>query len=213
MRRYEPSLIAIAIALAGLGGFVDALGFLSMGGFFVSFMSGNTTRLAVSIGTGMDAPAWRAATLIGAFVVGVMAGTWIANAVPRRRKPAVLLWVTILLFAAAFCHELSADRPALLLIAAAMGAQNGVFQRDGEVSIGLTYMTGTIVRFAQRAALALTGGEKWAWAPYLLLWLGFAGGVLGGTNAYLVMGLDALWIAVVTAALITAIVWKITQPG
>jgi uncharacterized membrane protein YoaK (UPF0700 family) len=160
MRRTERSLIAVAIALAALGGFVDALGFLSMGGFFVSFMSGNTTRLAVSIGTGMDAPAWRAASLIGAFVTDVMIGTWIANAVPQRRKPAVLAAVTFLLFAAALCHELSVYQPALLLIAVAMGAENGVFQRDGEVSIGLTYMTGTLVRFAQRAALALTGGER-----------------------------------------------------
>src|SRR3982751_3167645 len=98
MHRYERSLIAVAIALAGVGGFVDALGFLSMGGFFVSFMSGNTTRFAVSLGTGLAAPAWRAATLIGAFVIGVKIGTWIASALPHRRKPAVLAGVTTLLF-------------------------------------------------------------------------------------------------------------------
>jgi uncharacterized membrane protein YoaK (UPF0700 family) len=48
--------------------------------------------------------------------------------------------------------------------------------------------------------------------PYLLLWLGFVGGVLSGTHVYLLIGLDALWIAAGAAALITAIVWKLTQP-
>ena len=37
----------LAIALAALAGFVDAVGFLTAGGYFASFMSGNTTRLGV----------------------------------------------------------------------------------------------------------------------------------------------------------------------
>lgn len=31
------------------GGYVDAVGFMMTGGFFVSFMSGNSTRLAVGL--------------------------------------------------------------------------------------------------------------------------------------------------------------------
>src|SRR3546814_9729783 len=42
----------------------------------------------------------------------------------------------------------------LLLLAAAMGAENGVFLRDREVSIGVTYMTGTLVRVGQKLAEA-----------------------------------------------------------
>ncbi|MDM8353607.1 DUF1275 family protein, partial [Brevundimonas diminuta] len=38
--------------LAGLAGYVDSLGFLHLGGVFVSFMSGNTTRLAVNLAEG-----------------------------------------------------------------------------------------------------------------------------------------------------------------
>ncbi|MEJ7926576.1 DUF1275 family protein [Sphingobium sp. AN641] len=38
---------SFAIALAFLAGYIDVLGFLTTSGFFVSFMSGNSTRLAV----------------------------------------------------------------------------------------------------------------------------------------------------------------------
>jgi uncharacterized membrane protein YoaK (UPF0700 family) len=212
MHRYDRPLIAVAVGLAALAGFVDALGFLSMGGFFVSFMSGNSTHLAVALGSASFAPALQAAALILTFILGVMAGTLVANAFPARRKPAVLATMTFLLGAAAACHALASDHAALLLTAAAMGTENGIFQRDGEVSIGLTYMTGTLVRFAQRLALALVGGDRRGWMPYLLLWLGFVGGALTGARAYVLLGLGALWIAAAVAALMTMTVARLVRP-
>jgi len=64
MRRYDRPLIAAAVALAALAGFVDALGFLGLGGFFVSFMSGNTTRFGVAVGSDWLADAMRGGLLI-----------------------------------------------------------------------------------------------------------------------------------------------------
>lgn len=212
MRRYDRPLIAAAIGLAGLAGFVDALGFVGLGGFFVSFMSGNTTRLGVALGAGEQAAAMRGGALILTFLLGVIGGTLIAQAMPGRRKPAVLAAVTLILTAAALCHQAARDPAALFLLAAAMGVENGTFQRDGEVTIGLTYMTGTLVRFGQRIALALAGGERWAWLPHLLLWLGFLAGVVAGTAAYRQAGLDALWIAAGAAAGLTLIVGWLTRP-
>lgn len=49
MHRHDKKVWPLAIALAALAGYVDAIGFLRLGGFFVSFMSGNSTRLAVGI--------------------------------------------------------------------------------------------------------------------------------------------------------------------
>ena len=51
-------------------------------------------------------------------------------------------------------------------------------QKDGEVSIGVTYMTGTLVKLGQHVALALLGGNRFGWLLYLLLWCGL---VLGAT--------------------------------
>src|SRR5690606_15637296 len=49
MLRYDPRLRRLAIGLSMLAGYIDALGFLRMRGLFVSFMSGNSTRLAVGL--------------------------------------------------------------------------------------------------------------------------------------------------------------------
>jgi uncharacterized membrane protein YoaK (UPF0700 family) len=212
MRRDDRPLIAAAVALAALAGFVDALGFLGLGGFFVSFMSGNTTRFGVALGSDWLRDALRGGSLILTFLAGVIGGTLIAQAIPRWRKPAILSAVTLILTLAAACHNGGRDELALFLLAAAMGTENGTFQRDGEVTIGLTYMTGTLVRLGQRIALALAGGERWTWLPHLLLWLGFLSGVLAGTGAYRLAGLDALWAASGTAALLTLIVGWLTRP-
>ena len=69
-----------------------------------------------------------------------------------------------------------------------MGAENGMFTRDGEVSIGLTYMTGSLVRMGQKLAGALMGdNDRWGWIPYLFLWSGF---VAGAVMAACVFGLE-----------------------
>ena len=44
------------VALSTLAGYVDATGFLMLGGFFVSFMSGNSTRLGVGLIEGTPRP-------------------------------------------------------------------------------------------------------------------------------------------------------------
>ena len=73
MTRYTKRFWILGAATAGLAGYVDAIGFLKVGGLFVSFMSGNSTRFAVGLATAGPV-AGIAAGLIGAFVGGVVAG-------------------------------------------------------------------------------------------------------------------------------------------
>ena len=89
-------------------------------------------------------------------------------------------------------------------MALAMGAENAVFERDGEVTIGLTYMTGALVKFGQRATSAMLGGDAWAWIPYLTLWISLVFGAVAGAFVFPWMGLDALWIAAAIAVLLAA---------
>lgn len=198
MIHYERRLRILAICLSALAGYVDALAFLELGGFFVSFMSGNSTRLGVGLASGSPA-ALIAAGLVGCFVAGVVAGSFAGHAARRHRRVAVLALVAALLLLAAALASLGQRHAAIALMAIAMGAENGVFERNGEVSIGLTYMTGTLVKFGQRVAGAFLGGERWAWAPYLLLWLGLVAGVLAGAAIHPLLGLQALWIAAAAA--------------
>jgi len=199
MIRYDRRVIALAICLSALAGYVDALGFLKLNGFFVSFMSGNSTRLAVGLARGWPAAA-TAAGLITVFVAGVVLGSLLGHAARTRRRPAVLGGVASLLALAAGLNALGAPRAAVVAMGLAMGAENAVFEEDGEVRIGLTYMTGTLVKVGQRVATALRGGPAMAWAPYLGLWAGLVTGGLLGAISYPHFGLGALWIAAAVAA-------------
>jgi uncharacterized membrane protein YoaK (UPF0700 family) len=188
--------------LAALAGFVDALGFLYLGGFFVSFMSGNSTRLGIGIATNLH-EAMIAGGLIFTFVLGVLTGTLVTA---RTSYQAASLWLeSALLLAAAVIYHVGYDHFAIPIMVLAMGAENTLFHRDGEVSIGLTYMTGTLVKTGQHLAWAILGRNPWGWVPYALLWLGLiTGGAIGATT-YMAIGLHALWGAFALAAVCT--VW------
>jgi len=203
MIAYEKRFWVLAAMLACLAGFVDAIGFISLGGFFVSFMSGNSTRVAVGLVRDMPA-ALLAVFLVMSFVMGVIAGTCLASRTTRNRKPAVLALVTGLLAAAASASSLSFHWPVAMLLAAAMGAENAVFQRNGEVSIGVTYMTGALVKLGQHVAAALMGGPRWNWVPYLILWISLVGGACLGAFAFGRTGTLSIWSAVLAAGSIAA---------
>jgi uncharacterized membrane protein YoaK (UPF0700 family) len=203
MIRHDRDTQRLAICLATLAGFVDAVGFLKLGGLFVSFMSGNSTRLAIGLA---EDPmlAVRAGLLVTAFVTGVVTGS-LVSARAATRMPTILGLVATLLFAAAALDLLGFDNAAIGAMALAMGCANTVFQRDGEVSIGVTYMTGTLVKLGQRIAEALRGGNRTAWIPYLLLWLGLVAGAVAGSIGYLRIGMASLWIAATGAALLAIV--------
>ncbi|WP_280977974.1 MULTISPECIES: DUF1275 family protein [unclassified Bradyrhizobium] len=80
-----------------------------------------------------------------------------------------------------------------------MGLENSIFQLDGGGGLGLTYVTGALVRAGQLIAAALTGGAGWAWLPNLLLWAALVAGALLGALAYRWINLAAIWFAAGTA--------------
>lgn len=201
MTGYSRNIWLLAMCLSALAGFVDALGFIALGGFFISFMSGNSTRGSVALTLG-SAEALLAFKLIAVFVLGVIGGALVAARFNDRARVAVLALVSVLLFVAATLHSVGHLDAAILVMTFAMGAENSVFLRNGEVSIGLTYMTGTLVKMGQKIAQAATGGPRSEWLPYLMLWLGMMAGAIAGAALYPTMGLNALWIAAVAAALL-----------
>jgi uncharacterized membrane protein YoaK (UPF0700 family) len=183
MIRYDGSFRRLAFCLAGLAGFVDAIGFLGSGGLFVSFMSGNSTRMAIGI-TEATTLGLAAATLIALFVAGVFINiVATAKITVAHRKVVAISCVAVFLLGAACCRWSGSDVPATGLLCVAMGASNTIFRRDGEVSIGVTYMTGTLVKLGHKLADAALGGSRTAWVPYFLLWLALVfGGILGAAS-------------------------------
>ena len=185
--------------LAGLAGYVDSLGFLHLGGVFVSFMSGNTTRMAVSLAEGRWGAALEVAAILILFVVGAMIGALIAGAQGPRSRSRVLALEAALLAGAAVAAGVGAATMAIGLMVLAMAVENSVFLRDGEVGVSLTYMTGTLVKTGHALAAAVRGGDPWAFRPYMALWAGLAGGALMGAVVYGRLGLTALWPAAAVA--------------
>ena len=184
-----------------MAGFVDGVGFVHFGGYFLSFMSGNSTRSSVALMTG-DLAGWAMAmSLVGCFVAGVILATLVTFRLDRLRRPVAMYSSAALLLAAAISGNFLPQLTALLL-AAAMGVVNVSYTRSGEVSLGLTYMTGTLVKLGQALGGAIIGlatgsdrgGYRMLWMRYAVLWLMITMGSLGGVLAYLRLGLGSLWI-------------------
>jgi uncharacterized membrane protein YoaK (UPF0700 family) len=212
MLRHPKSEIGLAVLLAVLAGYVDALGFISLGGFFVSFMSGNSTRLGIGIADGVPAFVATAGGLIALFVAGVVLGTLAAAGRGRRREIALGI-ATLLLLSAAALETGGRSGLSIAAMALAMGVMNTVFERNGEVSIGVTYMTGTLVKMGQRIAGALLGGSRTAFLPYGLLWLGLVAGAIIGAMAHGRFGLSAVWGAWSYAAVLFAVAALMRPPA
>ena len=190
----------LAAALSAVAGYVDAVGFMTLGGFFVSFMSGNSTRLGVGLASGRMDQAWMAGGLIALFVVGVVLGATVARRAGEERRWAVLTAEALLLLIAAGLCSFGLRQAGMAAVVLAMGVENAVFQRQGDVGVGLTYMTGTLVRIGQRIATALHGGPRWEWLPFLALWAGLASGGALGAVVFLRWGVLALWPACLAVA-------------
>lgn len=212
MRTLSGSDRWLALLLAGLAGYVDSLGFLHLGGVFVSFMSGNTTRMAVSLAEGRWGAALEVAAILILFVVGAMIGALIAGAQGPRSRSRVLALEAVLLAGAAAAAGAGAAPLAIGLMVLAMAVENSVFLRDGEVGVSLTYMTGTLVKTGHALAAAVRGGDPFDFRPYLVLWAGLCGGAVLGALVYHGLGLIALWPAA-GFALMLALATRISRAG
>ncbi len=178
-----------------LAGLIDAVGFLSSGGFFVSFMSGNSTRLGIGIAE-QSPYVILVALLLVSFVLGVTGGSSVGRRAVlsnQRRQVLLLSAMAALLFVAPWVALSGWMAAALCLVAFCMGLENTLFERDGSVSFGLTYMTGALVKIGQGLAALLTGGERLTWLPFLLLWLGLVSGAALGAALFAHYGIFSLW--------------------
>jgi uncharacterized membrane protein YoaK (UPF0700 family) len=196
VNRLDRNARILAVGFAAMAGMVDAIGFLASGGFFLSFMSGNSTRLSVGVVEG--APyVGMVALLLLSFVGGVVAGSLIGRKnilAHAQRQAFILIIISLLLFAAPLIASLGYLLVGLCFAAFCMGLENTLFEREGSVSFGLTYMTGALVKIGQGLATMISGGPRLDWVPYLLLWLGLISGAAVGALMFGIFGYNSLWL-------------------
>jgi uncharacterized membrane protein YoaK (UPF0700 family) len=198
--------ISLACALSALAGYVDGIGYLYLGGLFVSFMSGNSTRMGVNLAQGQWMNAAEAFGVIALFVIGAAVGSLMVLGRGVHRQPWVLLVEALLLVAAGLADVFGMPNTAIAAIVLAMGLENAVFQIEGGGGLGVTYVTGALVKVGQLVAAALTGGARWGWVSNLLLWAALVAGSACGALAYYWINLAAIWFAAGGALALSAIV-------
>ncbi|MFO1024155.1 MAG: YoaK family protein [Acetobacteraceae bacterium] len=165
--------------LAALAGAVDARGIALLHDVFLSFMSGNSTMLAVSLARAEWPHVQVIGTVIGVFVAGAAIGQVVADLSGRWRLPVVVALVTILL-----ALPLVTQSVAVLALTFAMGALNAGMAHAGAVTVSITFVTGALVRFGQGLGALLlgrTGG--WAWLAHMVPWTGLMAGAVLATLA------------------------------
>ena len=183
---------------------VDGIAFVLLGGYFVSFMSGNTTRGSVNL---LSGGALIAVPLVAAFVAGVIAATALRRASRTwRRTIALGLTATLLIAAAISLAFGSAPLASGVLMAAGMGGLNTVFSGDGESTFGLTYMTGALVKLGQGVVAAFTGGSRTGWIRYLLMWISIAVGAFVGATTLSYAGASIATSIAAGLALVAAVI-------
>jgi uncharacterized membrane protein YoaK (UPF0700 family) len=200
--------LALVASLSVLAGMTDAIGFMASGDF-VSFMSGNTTRLAVAISEGDLGLTLRLVILVATFIVGNALGVLVARLGGRRALPLLLCIATLLCTSAAWPFD--AQLPALLAAIIAMGMLNAAVEEVNGLPVGLTYVTGALSRFGRGLGRWMLGERRSGWRVQLVPWSGmFIGAILGAVLEQH-LGLKAMFVSAVLAAMIGVLSLRIPR--
>jgi len=158
-RNPDASLLALAL----VGGIVDAFSYLGLGKVFTANMTGNTVLLAIAVATGHGTAAAHSAVALGGFCVGVAAGSAVVRRGPRwPRSVAALLGLEAVALAVVLLLWVIRGVPPVRyeLIAVAgvgMGAQSAAVRFSDVTGVNTTFMTSTLMNAIARMTLRLRG--------------------------------------------------------
>ncbi|MBB4684883.1 YoaK family protein [Amycolatopsis jiangsuensis] len=211
MKTKLDSEAVLSWVLSALAGMAGAVAYAHTSGYFVTFMTGNTERAVIGHFVGTSDVAFGGLGLIAAFLAGVVVASLLRRHVWRRHPHGASVLTTISLVGASVV-ELGINGwlgdevtfTPVLFIAFGMGALNCSFVRGGEVSIPLSYVTGTVVKLGQGIERHLSGGSVFDWLGYALVYVSFAvGAAAGGLLDLVTTGAQMLAATTVACALVS----------
>ncbi|NDW06679.1 YoaK family protein [Jiella pacifica] len=202
-RRQRALGFGFVALLSFLAGMTDAIGFLRAGDF-LSFMSGNTTRLAIAVGEGHGADVSRLASILAAFVVGNAAGVVIVRGTGQRQWPLLMVVTATTGLVAGFAAADPSPWTYLPLVFA-MGMLNAAVDNVAGQPIGLTYVTGALSRFGKGLGRFLCGEMRLGFLVQMLPWLGMLAGAVTGVFLLHAWQQEAMWAIGALALLLTLI--------
>jgi uncharacterized membrane protein YoaK (UPF0700 family) len=149
----RPALV-VALLLAALTGFVDAVAYDRFLGIFPANQSGNAVFLGTAIGGSGDVTGWHPAVSMAAFALAIIVGELLRRRWRGPRVGAALLGVELVLLVLVVVIAGPIDGVDLIggvegyvlivLTSAAMGMQTTVIRHVAGTAVSTTYVTGAI---------------------------------------------------------------------
>jgi len=195
--------LVLATIFTALAGFLDAAAYIQLNHLYVSFMSGNSTHLGISLSTGSISDVMAVLEIVAAFVLGASVGTWLSD---RSKPGSILLTFSVetgLLMLAFLLAVTTHLEPALIIVAAAMGMQNSLHQLVAGADVGKGFITGALFSFGQSVARH----QGYRALSNLFSWSVFVLGAALGAISLVHIGLGAcLAFALITASVVLVMV-------
>lgn len=158
MRRSNTAAKRLALGLAGVAGFVDVVGYLTLHHLFTAHLTGNASKLGVALGHGRLADAGPLAAVPVLFALGVAGGTvasdsgraWAAIAAEFGLVAAFMGYGSTVVHRGLGPPETSASFYGLAALATvALGLQTAALTRIDDATVRTSYVSGMITRLAQ----------------------------------------------------------------
>lgn len=206
----------LAVMLALLAGFIDAVAFLQWK-TYVSFMSGNTTQAGFSITQEKYGIVLTCLTAIVCFTTGVYAGTYGLIGEGERTRIRLFRVISGILFFYVFLSQVLTIAPIISVgvIAFAMGLMNTLITAVGKQVVNIDFVTGTLSTIARQMALFTSAKtladkqqSKKTVLRLVLIWLGFIGGA--GLAVFCLQALHS-WVLCVPAGILWFLSYTYTR--
>lgn len=232
---YRPYRIALSVTIVTLlsviAGMSDAIGF-SQTGEFVSFMSGNTTRMAIAFSNHDLSRGLRLFTVIGLFVLGNTLGAIVGHLGRTHKRTCLLIYSFFLLGVSATLPRVvgypdtlglenlpgavrtyvpDMSLVSLVLLIFAMAGLNCTVEIAEGVGLSLTFVSGALAKLGRGLGNLFMGEGRVDWTVQLGPWGGLVLGAIIGNlldNRY---GREALWLPAVISLLLAGYSFCISE--
>jgi hypothetical protein len=159
-RPYGVPTYVVAAGLMWVGGFVDAIGFLTLRRVYLGNMSGDTVRVGLALAARDWPELFIRASPILSFGAGLLAGALVQDIARRRgirRLLALALSVEASCLAAIWIIPAGEMGTRVFFGAAAMGIQNTSLRNSGVLSLYTTHVTGLLTELTEQLSALLAG--------------------------------------------------------
>jgi uncharacterized membrane protein YoaK (UPF0700 family) len=195
--------VVFDVVIVIVAGFLDAVGFTYLSALYVSFMSGNSTGLAIAIAHGRTSFIVASAAVIAGFVIGAFAGSLLVVARKEAATSIVLAIEAGLIAIAAMLVGHVEQVVSLLPVCIAMGMQNAIPRQIDGVAGGRSFVTGALFGMAKALAMSVTDRTHLLQAAALGgTWVALVGGAIGGSLSLAAFGLPLCLVAAAIALLV-----------